>query len=229
MIYLRDTAASYAAVANESASRNEISPLRPDACKNWLKFWKSEIDFRCLFFSRIGTVISGDEKRDEFNEQTGRPSNRKNHSPDAERRINRRARRRDPVVEKSVSRARPRTANIFARKVLAVLQTDLSPNRAAFGERSASVSAARQMLFSADENAVDLRISKTGKKLKMRGQILGEGFARCAIKLTGENASFETRADELSEFSFSEIPSGRYDLILRSGESEILVKSLELI
>ncbi len=131
---------------------------------------------------------------------------------------------------KNLFRARslePQTS--FARKVLAVLQTDLSPNRAAFGERSASVSAARQMLFSADENAVDLRISNTGKKLEMRGQILGEGFARCAIKLTGENASFETRADELSEFSFSEIPSGRYDLILRSGESEILVKSLELI
>ena len=136
----------------------------------------------------------------------------------------RRARRTRSVVEKNFSRALSRTKTSFARKVLAVLQMDLSPNQAAFGERSASVSAARQMLSRRTKTQL-IAISKTGKKLEMHGQIFGEGFARCAIKLTGEKYSFETQADELSEFSFSEIPSGHYDLILRSGESEILVQS----
>lgn len=115
----------------------------------------------------------------------------------------------------------------FAQKVLAVLQMDLSPNKAVFGERSAS-SAARQMLFQAGENSLDLRISNTAKGLNLQGQILGEGFANCAVKITGENAFFEVRANELSEFNFAEISSGRYNLILQSGGDEIVVEDLEL-
>jgi len=46
----------------------------------------------------------------------------------------------------------------IVQKVLAVLQINLSPNKAAFGERSASATQARQMLFQAGENALDLRI-----------------------------------------------------------------------
>ena len=115
----------------------------------------------------------------------------------------------------------------FAQKVLAVLQMDLSPNKAVFGERSAS-SATRQMLFAAGENGIDLRISKTKKGLNLHGQILGEGFANCAVKIAGGNASFEVRANELSEFNFAEISSGQYNLILQGGENEITVKGLEL-
>lgn len=113
----------------------------------------------------------------------------------------------------------------FAQKFLAVLQMDLSPNKAAFGERSASQAQARQMLFSAGENAVDLRITATEKGLlNVQGQILGESFADCIVKL-GE---FETRANELSEFNFTDIPNGNYDLIFETGEMEIVIQDLEL-
>ncbi len=110
----------------------------------------------------------------------------------------------------------------LVQKVLAVLQIDLSPNKAVFGERSASGATARQMLFSAGENSVDLRIVETEKGFNLRGQILGEGFANCTIKL-GE---FETKSNELSEFSFTEIPSGKHDLTLQTGEKEIVIKNL---
>ncbi|MDQ3750613.1 MAG: hypothetical protein M3367_16590 [Acidobacteriota bacterium] len=109
-------------------------------------------------------------------------------------------------------------------RVLAVLQMDLSPNRAAFGERSAFASQARQMLFQAGENALDIRIAKTEKGFFMHGQVLGEGFANCIVKL-GE---LETMANENSEFKFMELPTAKYDLIVRSGEQEIVVESLEL-
>jgi len=110
------------------------------------------------------------------------------------------------------------------QKILAALQMDLSPGKAAFGERSAGSGQGRQMLFSAGENSIDLRIIKTEKGFDLRGQILGEGFPNCAIKL----GKFKTGANELSEFSFSEIPGGVYNLTVRTSETEIVIENLEI-
>jgi len=112
----------------------------------------------------------------------------------------------------------------IVEKVLAVLQMDLSPNRAAFGERSASASQARQMLFQAGENALDIRIVKTEKGFNLHGQVLGEGFAGCVIKL----GKFETAVNELGKFKLTEIPGGIYDLSVQINIQEIVVESLEL-
>ena len=112
----------------------------------------------------------------------------------------------------------------IVERVLAVLQMDLSPNRAAFGERSASSSQARQMFFRAGENALDIRIAQTEKGFDLHGQILGEGFTNCAVRL-GE---FETTANELTEFKLTKIPGGTYSLSLRKDEKEIVLERLEL-
>lgn len=113
----------------------------------------------------------------------------------------------------------------FAQKVLAVLQMDLSPDKAAFGERSVSAAQARQMLFGAGENGIDLRITKTETDaLNIHGQILGAGFANSTVKL-GE---FETEANELSEFKFTEIPGGTYDLVFQTDAAEIVIENLNL-
>ncbi len=125
---------------------------------------------------------------------------------------------------KNIFRARAaQSKKSLAQKVLAVLQVDLSGGRAAFGERSAA-SQSRQMFFQAGENAIDLRIAKTDAGLNLQGQVLGEGFAGCVVKL-GE---FETTANELGEFSFAEIPSGKYDLTLLTADREITAANLEL-
>ena len=113
----------------------------------------------------------------------------------------------------------------LVQKVLAVLQIDLSPNKAAFGERSASASQARQMLFQAGENALDIRIAVTEKGLfDLHGQILGEDYANAVIKI-GE---YETTANETGEFKFAELASGKYKLTVRLGEKEIVIEDLEL-
>ncbi len=112
----------------------------------------------------------------------------------------------------------------IVERVLAVLQMDLSPNRAAFGERSASSSQARQMFFRAGENALDIRIAQTEKGFDLHGQILGEGFTNCAVRL-GE---FETTANELTEFKLTKIPGGTYSLSLRKDAKEIVLERLEL-
>ena len=81
----------------------------------------------------------------------------------------------------------------FVEKVRAILQMDLSPNQAAYGERSASALQARQMLFQAGENALDIRIAETERGFDLHGQVLGEGFANGTVKL-GAN---EARINEL--------------------------------
>lgn len=112
----------------------------------------------------------------------------------------------------------------LVEKIVAVLQLDLLPGKAAFGERSATASQVRQMLFRAGENAVDLRITENRNVLRIRGQILGEDFANSVVKI----GDFITNADEFSEFDFDEIPKGIYDLIFQSGEREIVIEKLEL-
>ena len=115
------------------------------------------------------------------------------------------------------------------RKVMAVLLADLSPDRAAFGERSTSASGSRQMLFEAGDNAVDLRIGKTAKGSSIHGQILGDGFEGSEIVLEGQDVSFETRSDELSEFRLDAVPNGSYSLRIRKGEVEIVVDEMKLV
>ncbi len=112
----------------------------------------------------------------------------------------------------------------LVQKVLAVLQMDLSPNKAVFGERSASGSVARQMLFQAGENSIDLRVSKGENGFDLRGQILGEGFENALVKI-GE---FETMTNQLSEFIIKSVPHGIYELILQNAETEIVIEKIEL-
>ena len=112
----------------------------------------------------------------------------------------------------------------FAQKILAVLQIDLAPNKAAFGERSAASSQARQMLFEAGDAAVDLRISENGASFDVRGQILGADFKNAAVKI-GE---FETTANELGEFVIKSVPHGVYQMNVQAAENEIVIENLEL-
>lgn len=112
----------------------------------------------------------------------------------------------------------------LVQKILAVLQMDLSGAQAAFGERSATLSQTRQMLFQAGENAVDLRISEDENGFEVQGQILGEGFSNCIVRL----GDFQAKANELSEFKFTVVPGGKYDLVLQSADREIEIAGLEL-
>lgn len=110
------------------------------------------------------------------------------------------------------------------QRVLAILQMDLSPNKAAFGERSSSSAQARQMLFQAGENALDLRVAATENGFNLHGQILGEGFSNAVVAI----GDFETIGGETGEFKLANVPSGVYEVHLRSGEKEIVIENLEL-
>ncbi len=113
---------------------------------------------------------------------------------------------------------------LLFEKVFAVLQMDLSPNKAVFGERSASATQARQMLFEAGENTIDLRITETENGLNIHGQILGDGFENAKVKIGG----FSTETNDLSEFKFTNIPIGIYSLKIAGVNREIEIENLDL-
>lgn len=116
----------------------------------------------------------------------------------------------------------------FVQKLAAVLQMEIAPNKPAFGERSASVSQVRQMLFKAGDNAIDLRIEPFEKAFGVRGQILGEGMSGAAIRLFNDVQKLESRANELSEFAFENVKPGQYELIISSETVEIALKTISI-
>jgi hypothetical protein len=109
----------------------------------------------------------------------------------------------------------------IVKRFLAVLQIDLSANKPVFGERSAP-SAIRQMLFQADEAAIDLRVSNTPNGFSLKGQIIGEHYANATIKI----GDFEAKANDMAEFKFDQIPSGEYNLTIQTLENEIVIEQL---
>lgn len=66
---------------------------------------------------------------------------------------------------------------------------------------------------------------RSEKGFNVKGQILGEGFKTANVKI----CSFETKASNLSDFNFGEIPGGKYDLTLKTNEKEILIEEIELV
>jgi hypothetical protein len=117
----------------------------------------------------------------------------------------------------------------LVQRVLAVLQMDLVPGKAVLGERSATSSAARQMLFGAGEHQIDLRITKANKGFTVAGQVLGADFAGAEVRLFNESKNFTVKSNELSEFRFENILKGTYTLSLIFKDKEILVENIEIV
>lgn len=114
------------------------------------------------------------------------------------------------------------------RKIAAILQMELGPGKAAFGERSATASQTRQLLFRADENAIDLRIEPASKGFTVRGQVLGEGYEDVEVALTDDANTFDGRTSETGEFKFENVPAGRYELAIRGEHAEIALKPIDI-
>lgn len=115
----------------------------------------------------------------------------------------------------------------LVEKIFAVLQIDLAPNKAVFGERSAT-GATRQMLFAAGENSIDLRIGGTGSKRSIAGQILGDGFGGATLKLQNENGIYQVNAGEMSEFRFDNVAKGIYRLVATGAAKEVIIDGIEV-
>ena len=148
----------------------------------------------------------------------------------------------DAVVQRAMAVWRPRATALPAsllqrvaaglvQRVQAVLSQDSGWAPApAFGLRS-SGDQTRQMLFSAQGHDIDLRISPAPEAepghWRISGQLLGPAATgRALLFLAGWSA--EAAWDELCEFRFDAVPSGRCTLLLMAADWQLELGPIDL-
>jgi len=129
--------------------------------------------------------------------------------------------------------ARPVRVNAAAgllRRVIASLSFDSGSQMPAFAVRSGQPGASRQLLFSAGDLDVDLRLAPAAEGWAVSGQVLGEcvgGWAELGgVEGAGEAA--RVRLNELCEFALPNVPAGSYTLRLRLDDLLVEIPNLDL-
>jgi len=121
----------------------------------------------------------------------------------------------------------PRETQSGLRRIIAILTFDSRNTGPAFGIRSLHTSS-RQMLYSAEETDVDLRITVQNDECVLAGQVIRERCAGGVVQISGTAGSAEASLDELCEFTLPAVPFGNYLLRLRMQDLEIEIPELEL-
>lgn len=127
--------------------------------------------------------------------------------------------------------------NIFARRegkptlvqrIVAALSFDSFDRAPAYGVRSGTTTA-RQLMYSAGEKDIDLRINEDeNNRWVVAGQVLGEPCAGGEISLHGYEVSQSAYLNEQCEFTLPPVPAGSYELLFRLGNIEVEVPGLEI-
>ena len=116
------------------------------------------------------------------------------------------------------------------RRLVAALTFDSSSLTPAFGVRSGQAAPARQLLFSAGDLDVDLRLAQGPEGWTVSGQVLGPCTGG-EVELVGADGSTSARAslNELCEFTLlPPTPEGSYTLRLRLDGAEVEIPELNL-
>ncbi|HEX8139876.1 MAG TPA: hypothetical protein VF544_20115 [Pyrinomonadaceae bacterium] len=123
------------------------------------------------------------------------------------------------------SPAEPRPS--LVRRVLAALSFDSLQLAPAYGVRSGST-AARQLIYNAGENDLDLRLTSKDESWIVSGQVLGQGCTGGEALLQGSSGQAIATLNELCEFALPPVASGSYTLHVRFNDVEVEVPDLEL-
>ncbi len=113
------------------------------------------------------------------------------------------------------------------RRIVALLTFDSRNAGPAFGVRSPSA-ASRQMLYSAEEIDLELRITVQNDECILAGQVMGEGCAAGQVEISGAAGKLEATLNEVCEFTLPPIPAGKYSLVIRMLDRQIEIPELEL-
>ena len=125
------------------------------------------------------------------------------------------------------------TINMFSpsqsplRRVVAILTFDSRSTGPAYGMRSLHTTS-RQMLYSAQETDLDLRITVQNDECIVAGQIMRDGCTGGVVEISGATGSAEASLNELCEFTLPAVPVGNYSLKVRMLDVEIEIPELEL-
>jgi hypothetical protein len=114
------------------------------------------------------------------------------------------------------------------RRIVAALSFDSSMNMTpAFGVRSGQATS-RQLLYSAEQSDIDLRISCQDDEWIVAGQLLGQDCVGGRVEIEGESGLAVAALNELCEFTLPPLPPGSYTLRLLLRDAEVEIPQLEL-
>ncbi|MDT7777934.1 MAG: hypothetical protein QOC99_446, partial [Acidobacteriota bacterium] len=114
------------------------------------------------------------------------------------------------------------------RRLVAALTFDSNSLTPAFGVRSGQPAPARQLLFSAGDFDVDLRLAPGGEGFTVSGQVLGSCTGGEVALVSADGEATRTALNELCEFTLPPVLEGVYALQLRLDETEIEIPELSL-
>ena len=116
----------------------------------------------------------------------------------------------------------------LVERMIAALTFDSFTGNPAFGLRSGQAPA-RQLIYSAGDNDVDLRIERREQnQWAIAGQLLGQKCSGGEVTLRGENQWASAALNEQCEFTLPAVPAGEYALIVTLADIEIEVPRIEI-
>jgi hypothetical protein len=131
------------------------------------------------------------------------------------------------LVQSAINIFSPETQPLTLRHIIAVLTFDSRYSGPAFGVRSLR-STSRQLLYSAQETDLDLRITVQNDECVVAGQVIREGCRSGRVEISGDAGSAAVSLNEVCEFTLPAIPVGNYSLRVKMPDVEIEIPELTL-
>lgn len=113
------------------------------------------------------------------------------------------------------------------RRIVALPTFDSRNTAPAFGVRSVFTTS-RQLLYSAEEIDLDLRITMQNDECILAGQVIDGGCAEGRIEISGVAGRAEATLNDVCEFTLPPVPAGKYSITVRMQGLEIEIPELEL-
>ena len=113
------------------------------------------------------------------------------------------------------------------RRIIAILTFDSRHAGPVFAVRSLR-STSRQLLYSAQETDLDLRITVQNDECIITGQVIRDGCVSGLVEISGDAGSAAANLNEVCEFTLPAIPLGNYSLRVKMPDVQIEIPELEL-
>ena len=131
------------------------------------------------------------------------------------------------LLQAAINLFSPETQPPALRHIIAILMFDSRHAGPAFGIRSLR-STSRQLLYSAQEADVDLRITVQNDECIVAGQVIRDGCVSGRVEISGDTGSAAASLNEVCEFTLPAIPLGNYSLRVTMPDVQIEIPELKL-
>jgi hypothetical protein len=113
------------------------------------------------------------------------------------------------------------------RHIIAILTFDSRLAGPAYGIRSVR-STSRQLLYSAQETDLDLRVTVQNDECIVTGQVIRADCVSGQVEISGDAGAATASFNEVCEFTLPAIPVGNYSLRIKMPDVQIEIPELEL-